>query len=336
MAPGHRPTRSVTSPEGLQCNRIRGMPVSSLAETVEGVAERVVLNSNLLPRAVLGVADHHRTWLGQRIRRRPSRSICTTEIRRLRRCSTRSLPSPMAFLPTGRPRRMPDEPFEAIYAVWSELPEDSRPKLVLFGESLGACWRAGCIQRCAGHDRSYRRRSVGRQPQFHASVGEVSRLDDAGSREILPVIDGGEHAIREFVRGSRHRWSVEEPNRLLAARIRPRSWWSPDLIPGCRPDWPGTPLRHRRRSGVQWFPFVIALAIDLRPGVLHRRRRRARPQLLESTQACGRPTFSNRRDGPTPTSSGCTRKWRVDIGVGERRGRPGVGAGGSCSGPRPG
>ncbi|MFC6235669.1 alpha/beta-hydrolase family protein, partial [Leucobacter soli] len=56
------------------------------------------------------------------------------------------LPSWMSFLVDGdRPRQAGQALFDAVYARWSQLPEDARPKLLVSGESLGSFGSEGAF-----------------------------------------------------------------------------------------------------------------------------------------------------------------------------------------------
>ncbi len=111
------------------------------ADTVDGVAERVVAEldrTGAFSRAVLAVATTTgRGWVNENVAR-PLEYLYDGNSA-IASMQYSFLPSPMAFLAD---RQTPQDAgralFEAVYEVWSELPEDSRPKLVLFGESLGA------------------------------------------------------------------------------------------------------------------------------------------------------------------------------------------------------
>ncbi|MCZ4562633.1 alpha/beta hydrolase [Rhodococcus sp. IEGM 1401] len=230
------------------------------ADTVEGVAQRVVAEldrTGAFSRAVLGVATTTgRGWVNENVAR-PLEYLYDGNSA-IASMQYSFLPSPMAFLAD---RQTPQDAgralFEAVYEVWSELPEDSRPKLVLFGESLGAYGGqdafSGAQDMIARIDGAL---WVG-NPNFTPQWARITGGRDAGSREILPVIDGGEHVRFASSSGDLDiggQW--EEPRIVYWQHASdPIVWWSPDLILN-RPDWLREPRGADVDPGVQWFPFV--------------------------------------------------------------------------------
>jgi uncharacterized membrane protein len=169
--------------------------------------------------------------------------------------------------------------FEAVDAKIRALPEGQRPKLVVFGESLG---------------------SFGGEYPFHAPNNLLARTDgalfsgptfdnsvwtnvvmnrDPGSPQWLPVYDGGAN-IRfvarpsDLDRGGKP-WGAPRAVYLQHASD-PIGHWSPNLI-FTKPDW----LREKRGNDVlpsmRWIPFVtflqvaadMAVAVDVPDGHGH-------------------------------------------------------------------
>ena len=168
------------------------------------------------------------------------------------------LPSPIAFLADrDSPREAGRALFERVYDAVQELPEDSRPKLVTFGESLGAYGG----QDAFGGARDMAARTDGAlwvgNPNFTKQWSEITADRDAGSREILPVVDDG-----RYVRFAGRPDDLEIGTPWAEPRVvywqhasDPITWWSPNLVLH-QPDW----LREERGvdvdPGVRWFPFV--------------------------------------------------------------------------------
>ncbi|MEW2015392.1 alpha/beta-hydrolase family protein [Rhodococcus sp. NPDC076796] len=230
------------------------------AETIEGVADRVVAElerTDAFSRPVLAVATTTGTgWVNESVAR-PLEYLYDGNSA-IASMQYSFLPSPMAFLAD---RQTPQDAgralFEAVYEVWSELPEDSRPKLVLFGESLGAYGGqdafSGAQDMIARIDGAL---WVG-NPNFTPQWARITAGRDAGSREILPVVDGAEHVRFASSSGDLDiggQW--EEPRIVYWQHASdPIVWWSPDLILN-RPDWLREPRGADVDPGVQWFPFV--------------------------------------------------------------------------------
>ena len=103
------------------------------------------------------------------------------------------LPSWMSYLVDGdRPRQAGQALFEAVYARWTELPPDRRPKLVVSGESLGSFGSEGAF---SGAQDLAARTDGALWVGPTASNALWQRLvhdREPGSPVYLPVADGGE------------------------------------------------------------------------------------------------------------------------------------------------
>jgi len=148
--------------------------------------------------------------------------------------------------------------FDAVYGAWSQLPERSRPKLYVFGESLGTFGGEAAFSGLA--DIQNRTDGVlwAGPPNFNALTRSIVDNRDAGSPEWRPVIDDG-----RVVRFADHASDLAAPTApwgdprvvYLQNASDPIVWWSPRLILH-RPDW----LRGERgpdvSQGMVWIPFV--------------------------------------------------------------------------------
>lgn len=170
--------------------------------------------------------------------------------------------------------------FDEVYQRWSALPVDRRPRLYIFGESLGSfametpfSGEADLANRTSGG------LLVG-PPNFNTLFTEFRDQRDPGSREIEPVFRQG-----RSVRFSTDPWTPagpagrpwDGPHLLyLAQPSDPIVWWSPDLI-WHRPDW----LEEQRGDDVsdamRWWPIVtffqtsadMAVGLAVPPGHGH-------------------------------------------------------------------
>ena len=169
------------------------------------------------------------------------------------------LPSWISFLvDRGRAKEAGRELFNAVYARWSQQPRDVRPRLLVFGESLGAFGGEAAF---SGTD-DFRNRTGGAlwegPPNDSFLWREFVRRRDAGSSEILPM----------YRRGTTVRFGAqsEDLDRPIGIWSSPRVvclqhasdpvvWWSWRLMLH-EPDW----LKARRGSDVlpslHWYPFV--------------------------------------------------------------------------------
>jgi len=191
------------------------------------------------------------------------------------------LPSWLSFLVDKENARQAGQAlFEAVSARVRALPEGQRPKLVVFGESLGSFGGEApflsannIVARTDG--------ALFSGPTFNNTLWEdVTRTRDPGSPEWLPIYQQGRN-----LRFSARADNLDRPQEPWASpRIvyvqhasDPIAWWNPDLLLR-KPDW----LRENRGydvlPSVEWIPFVtflqvsadMAVAIDVPDGHGHR------------------------------------------------------------------
>ncbi|MBC6445887.1 alpha/beta hydrolase [Actinokineospora xionganensis] len=168
------------------------------------------------------------------------------------------LPSWLSFLTDGDAvRTAGHELFDQVHARWSLLPVGSRPKLLVFGESLGAL---GADATFAGPSELSERADgvllVG-PPNNSPNRKELTAAREPGSTEALPVYDGGVTArfgasAADFGVPTGP-WGHPRVG-YLQHQSDPVVWWSPDLILRA-PSWltdrgPGV------SPGVRWYPFI--------------------------------------------------------------------------------
>lgn len=175
------------------------------------------------------------------------------------------LPSWLSFLVDKENARQAGQAlFEAVSARVRAMPEAVRPKLVVFGESLGSFGGEApflsvnnIVARTDG--------ALFSGPTFNNSMWlEATHNRDDGSPEVLPIYDNGRNV--RFV--SR----PEDLNRPAAPWGRPRivylqhasdpiAWFNPDLILS-KPDWLREPRGYDVLPSMQWIPFVTFLQVS--------------------------------------------------------------------------
>jgi uncharacterized membrane protein len=178
------------------------------------------------------------------------------------------LPSWLSFIvDRDRVRAAGRELFNQVYARWEQLAVGERPKLLVYGESLGAL---GAESAFSGVD-DMRNRTDGMLLVGPPNTSELWRefvsSRDPGTGEARPTYQGGE-TVR----------FIGDPADLTAPLAPwpyprvvylqhpsdPVVWWTPRLMLN-RPDW----LAERRGSDVlprmRWYPFVTfwQLSADL-------------------------------------------------------------------------
>lgn len=176
------------------------------------------------------------------------------------------LPSWISFLvDADRASEAGRELFDAVYARWSELPEDDRPLLVSYGLSLGSF----AAQSAFGSLGDLTTRVDGAlyvgTPNFTPLWQTITDRRDPGSPEWQPVIDGG-----ATVRFGGDAADLAEPAGAWdAPRVAylqhasdPVVWWSWDLLTR-QPDWLSEPRGPDVSDRVQWFPVITFLQVTV-------------------------------------------------------------------------
>jgi uncharacterized membrane protein len=190
------------------------------------------------------------------------------------------LPSWLSFLvDKNNARHAGQALFEAVDRLVRELPEAQRPKLVVFGESLGSFGGEApfmslnnVLARTDG--------ALFSGPTFQNTIWtDLTATRDRGSPEWLPIYDDGRHA--RFVARpdnlGRPDAAWHHPRVVyLQHASDPIAWWNPDLL-FRKPDW----LREKRGHDVlpetEWIPVVtflqvsadMAVAVDVPQGHGH-------------------------------------------------------------------
>lgn len=179
-----------------------------------------------------------------------------------------TLPSDLQFLVDGpRAQESTRALLDAVRARLAQRPPDRRPRLLLYGQSLGAWGSQGAFTSLA-EARAQTDGILWAGPP-HASdlwAGLVARRDPS-SPEVRPVVDAG-RAVRFAGRPG----DLATPaGPWLAPRVLylqhpsdPVVWWSPSLL-WRRPDWLAEPRGFDVPATMRWIPVVTAwqTAVDL-------------------------------------------------------------------------
>jgi uncharacterized membrane protein len=151
---------------------------------------------------------------------------------------------------------------DAIHDRWEQLPADHRPKLVLYGESLGSMGGQGAfgwlpdISRMGFSSVLW----VG-PPNASPLWSAITARRDPGTPEVQPRYDNG-RTVRfsqasdaaDIARDTAAPW---EGTRVLFLQhpSDPIVWWSEDLLFN-RPDWLKEPPGRDRTSSMRWYPII--------------------------------------------------------------------------------
>jgi uncharacterized membrane protein len=191
------------------------------------------------------------------------------------------LPSWLSFLVDKENARQAGQAlFEAVDELVRQMPEAQRPRLVVFGESLGSFGGEApflslnnLIARTDG--------ALFSGPTFNNTIWtDLTRNRDPGSPEWLPMYDKGEY-VRFVARPDNLN---RPPDPWFTPRVvylqhasDPIAWWSPDLL-FSRPDWLREPRGYDVSPHMEWIPVVtflqvsadMAVAVDVPDGHGHR------------------------------------------------------------------
>ncbi|WP_235204503.1 alpha/beta hydrolase [Nocardia otitidiscaviarum] len=157
--------------------------------------------------------------------------------------------------------------FDAVYAAWSRRPVEERPKLLVYGESLGSQGSEAAFDGLADL-RSKVDGALWVGPPNSNRLWEqfVSRRDP-GTREVAPIYADG--LVVRFAADAADlaRPSTEWRQPRIAYLMHasdPIVWWSTDLILS-QPDWLSEPRGSDVSSQMRWWPFVTfwQVAADL-------------------------------------------------------------------------
>ncbi|MBU3705706.1 MAG: hypothetical protein FGM50_03350 [Mycobacterium sp.] len=151
---------------------------------------------------------------------------------------------------------------DAVANRWQQWPADTRPKLALYGESLGAMAGQGAF----GYLPDVAR--MGFSSVLWVGPPNESRLwnaltvrRDPGAPEVAPRYDNG-RTVRfaqssspgEIAAVAAPAWT--EPKVLFLQHASdPVVWWSPDLL-FAKPDWLREPPGFDRSASMRWYPIV--------------------------------------------------------------------------------
>jgi uncharacterized membrane protein len=151
---------------------------------------------------------------------------------------------------------------DAIHDRWEQLPPDHRPKLVLYGESLGSMAGQGAfgwlpdVSRMGFSSVLW----VG-PPNASPMWSGLTVRRDPGTPEVQPRYDNG-RTVRfsqatdaaEIADDTSEPW---DDTRVLFLQHSsdPIVWWSPNLM-FTRPDWLKEPPGRDRTASMQWYPII--------------------------------------------------------------------------------
>ena len=155
--------------------------------------------------------------------------------------------------------------FSAVYAAWSQLPADHRPKLIAYGLSLGSF----SMQSAFGSASDLATRTDGAlfvgSPNFSQPFEDLRRNRDTGSPEWKPTYQLGTHVrfggVASDLGLPSGTW--EDPHVVyLQHASDPVVWWTPSIV-FKEPDWLAEDPGPDRTANMRWFPVVSWLQVTV-------------------------------------------------------------------------
>jgi uncharacterized membrane protein len=170
------------------------------------------------------------------------------------------LPSWLSYLvDQDRAREAGRELFDAVYDRWSDMAPAGRPRLIVYGESLGSF--GGETPFSGEYDLRNRTSGVlfAGPPNFNTLYRRFVDDRDPGSTEVAAVFQRGRSVrfatdVAAAVPPDEEPWSGSRVLYLLHPSD-PVVWWNTDLVLS-RPDWLEEPRGRDVVSTVRWIPFV--------------------------------------------------------------------------------
>lgn len=156
--------------------------------------------------------------------------------------------------------------FDTVYAEWSELPENERPKLIIYGLSLGSFGGQSAFSSPSAMLHSVDGALWQGTPGDTELWKEVSRRRDTGSPEWQPVVDNGNEITfasqNSDILSNESRWGKSKVL-YLQHGSDPIVWFNFNL-PLHKPDWFSEKRAPDVMDNTLWIPFVtfFQLAAD--------------------------------------------------------------------------
>jgi uncharacterized membrane protein len=154
--------------------------------------------------------------------------------------------------------------FDRVHEYWSTLPPGHRPRLLVFGESLGSLGSEAAFADLA----DLRRRTDGALWLGPTNTNPLWRTLEAGREpgtpEVLPVYGQGD-AVRFASRPEdlEHPAGPWPPPRVVYVQnpSDPVTWWSPRLLLA-EPDWLKEGRGYDVQPAMRWYPVVTFLQVS--------------------------------------------------------------------------
>jgi uncharacterized membrane protein len=151
---------------------------------------------------------------------------------------------------------------DTIHDRWLRVPPERRPKLLLYGESLGSMGGQGAFPWLPDIAKMGFSSVLWVGPPHESALWSgLVRRRDPGTREVEPRYDNGRTVRFAQANDSEDIRRIAEPpwagTRVLYLQHSsdPIVWWSPDLL-FSRPDWLVERPGADRTASMRWYPII--------------------------------------------------------------------------------
>ncbi|MFD6894137.1 alpha/beta hydrolase [Rhodococcus sp. NPDC060086] len=181
------------------------------------------------------------------------------------------LPSWISFLVDGSAAKAAGhELVNGVHERWLQLPEDQRPKLVVYGESLGSQSAEAAFSDLTDLRNDIDGALFVGPPNSNQLWRSIVDHRDADSPEVLPVYKGGTEvrfaSDLQSLESQRGPW-IDPRVLYLQHASDPVVWWGPGLLFE-RPAWLAEAPGKDRAPSMRWYPIVTfwQVAADIMVG----------------------------------------------------------------------
>ncbi len=157
------------------------------------------------------------------------------------------------------------ELFNAVYKEWSVLPVENRPKLLVYGLSLGSFGGQSAFTTAGNITSLVDGALFMGTPSSTTLWNNITDNRDSGSPEWQPVYENGKSvrfaATNEDIQKNQQNWQFPRVLYMQHASD-PVVWFNFDLLLE-KPDWLSEPLGPDVSSKMQWYPFVTFFQVTV-------------------------------------------------------------------------
>lgn len=154
--------------------------------------------------------------------------------------------------------------FDAVYGEWVKMQVEKRPKLLVFGESLGSFGGEAAFSGIKDMNNRASGIVFAGPPNANEQWRKYTAVRDPGSPEILPVFEQGTDLRWAQTQGDlsipKGIWGA---NRVLYMQNAsdPIVWWAPDLLLS-KPDWLNEPRGDDVLPSLRWWPLLTFFQVS--------------------------------------------------------------------------